>query len=101
MGLGGITAFYIQIDRFCAQRDADLIVSGAGTAMCLYYVDRGEGGREGGREGRRGWRKEGGMGRRLSWEQSERWEGGGWGEGRTVMEVRMEVRRFTLVSNQC
>ena len=54
----------MQIDRFCAQRDADMIVSGAGTAMCLYYVDRGEGGREGGREGG----KEGG--------------GGGGGKGR-------------------
>jgi len=42
VGMGGVMTYYLQVDRFCTQRDFEMDSNvEAGTALCLYYVDSG------------------------------------------------------------
>lgn len=44
IGLGGVMAYYIQAEIFCAQRngDSELTTGMVTTIACFYYVDTGE-----------------------------------------------------------
>ena len=42
VGLGGIMAYYLQLQVLCDQRSVEMTEATVGTTGCLYFVDTGE-----------------------------------------------------------